>query len=266
MSSFGSVSGFDANASSFGSALGNNANVPLEDDLTLPPNVREWIRKVKHYKRNNIALQIDPVREFGVTKADIDLVNKRSKVLASAQQTAGSWGEHRNAPLKYREQQSWGGCASSGYSDSLSVPGLTFTGGSIDQCGIDSDSGLRGSYVSRTNDGTSTFMDTCQKRAFPAYRGGEVKATLNTSFYQAIPFRGLGAGMGPVDVSNHIHFGETSRTYSDKKLANLAIDRMEPLIRDDFQQPEHVVLPFPRGGYDTRNFDRYARQDGVKRI
>jgi hypothetical protein len=109
-------------------------------------------------------------------------------------------------------------------------------------------------------------MDTCLKRAVPDFRGGEAKSSLNTSFYQAVPFTGIGSGFGDMTVNNEIHFGENTRSYQDRKVADVAIDRFEPLLRTDFQHPSSVVLPFPRGGVDTRNFDRYSRQDQTHKV
>jgi hypothetical protein len=254
------------------------SRIAPEDDIALPPNVREYLRKVRFYRESGIVPGVDPAREFSITSTDRELIARvsssrgrirvASETRTSATDTGRNWREQMSsAPLKYRSQD-WEaiGSAPSARQASVSQPGITFSGGSINGRAIDSDSHLRGNYTARAQDHKQTQMDTCQKRAYPDYRGGEVKASLNTAFYQAIPYRGLGAGMGNIEVNNHIQFGETTRIYTDKKVAGSAIDRFEPLLRDDFQQPDHVVLPFPRGGIDTRSFDRYSRQDGVKRL
>jgi hypothetical protein len=247
------------------------SKVSLSEDLSLPPHIREYMHQKKFHAENHIQPSVPLEKIYGITSGDIavlksgkckDQFNRASRPEAQAD----TWRERvSTAPLRFRTQN-WNREGKNARDCALGEPGVTIFGGNINPDEIDVDSRLRGRVVSRTASSPATIMDTCLKRAVPDYRGGEVKSGLNTSFYQAVPFTGIGCGTGNMTVNNEIHFGETSRNYQDRKVTGAAIDRFEPLLRTDFQHPDSVVLPFPRGGVDTRNFDRYSRQDQSHKV
>ena len=65
---------------------------------------------------------------------------------------------------------------------------------------------------------------------------------------------GAGRGFGNLNVSNNIRTGQDSRLHNNKfkkiKEAEV-IDRFE-FIEKDIQNPNNLILPFPRGGEITR--------------
>lgn len=234
-----------------------------ENDLRLAPNVREYIRQEKFQRLNGIESLVPLEKVYGITQADITMIGKSLHLNqpARSEQATNTWKERvATAPLKLKFSN-LNNDNSNMRERALAEPGVMMYGGSINPTEIDVDSRLRGGNVSRTRDTAHSTMDTCLGRSVPDYRGGEIKSSSNTAFYRAVPFTGIGSGFGDMDVNNDMHFGENTRTYQDRKVVDVAIDRFEPLINDDFQHPDSVVLPFPRGGVDTRNFDRYSRQD-----
>lgn len=247
------------------------SKVPLSENLSLPPHVREYVRQKQFYVDNQIQPSVPLEKVYGITASDISRIKnlKGAENFNNQSRTelkADTWREKvSTAPLKFTTQN-WNKEGKSTRECMLSEPGVTMYGGNINPEEIDRDSRLRARVQHRTASSAVTTMDTCLKRAVPVYRGGEAKNGMNTSFYQAVPFTGIGCGTGNMTVNNEIHFGENTRSYQDSKVVDVAIDRFEPLLRDDFQHPDSVVLPFPRGGVDTRNFDRYSRQDQVHKV
>ena len=83
------------------------------------------------------------------------------------------------------------------------------------------------------------------------------RETLNHGDYIKNGFKGNGRGFGNYDVDVELRFGLNSR--EDKKTArshdlkDYKFNSMFP----NFNDANNVVLPFARGGIDTRNLDKY---------
>jgi len=156
-------------------------------------------------------------------------------------------------PMKYRV-----GCA---WNDSCI--GNNLQQRSINQHDIDADSYLRPSYVDLDTTGFSreSNMDLCYKVNIPGGRNNSCYTDeyLNTGFYLAVPYMGSGHGQGDICVESDMRSGELTR-FKNKKTGGYLLDRFEELDRD-IQDPQHIVLPFPRGGIDARAIDKWTKKD-----
>jgi hypothetical protein len=91
-----------------------------------------------------------------------------------------------------------------------------------------------------------------------------------TKSYQAVPLRGKGVnaigGTRDVDSENCLIKGLPERNAKFKSLGypNYS-DHSFQFISEDIQDPEHVVLPFPRGGAPSRLENNYRRAKPYKR-
>jgi len=255
----------------------------LENDARLSPRLRDFLTQLKFRRENGISPKELPLENmFRITTSDMEEIRSVNRKLSGetggavprvatpaqtrTEKPTHTWRERAaEAPLKF-QTQNWFNGGKFDREQAMGEPGLMLYAGSINRKEIDKDSRLRPGFNPRNIRSSLTTVDTCLKRVVPDYRGGEAKSSLNTSFYQAVPFTGLGSGIGNIEVNNEMYYGETSRSTQVRNVANTAINRFEPLIRDDFQHPDNVVLPFPRGGIDTRNADKYSRKDQYKRI
>ena len=87
-------------------------------------------------------------------------------------------------------------------------------------------------------------------------RSEKVRETLNHGDYVNNGYKGNGRGFGDVDVSQNLRYGQSSR--EDKKTArshDLKDLKFNNLVIN-FNDEDNVVLPFPRGGIDTRNLEK----------
>lgn len=73
---------------------------------------------------------------------------------------------------------------------------------------------------------------------------------------------GPGKGFGNLDVNNDIRTSEATRLQNDnfKRHKEAEITTRFEFIKDNYQDPKHVILPFPRGGYITRN-DKKSKEE-----
>jgi hypothetical protein len=84
------------------------------------------------------------------------------------------------------------------------------------------------------------------------------KSYINTARYQPIPYLGSKAGLRDINMESNIQCGYTTtgkRSYGYEASAEHSFDYINP----DLQKPEHVVMPFPRGGIDTRRDNHSAK-------
>ena len=95
----------------------------------------------------------------------------------------------------------------------------------------------------------SSYMDVKEKRVIPNMKSRRDRP--NTTSYQPIPYQGHGAGQGDPDIETCIQFGMPTRTFKSYGYRNPA-EHYYDYIEEDMQQPNNVVLPFPRGGVSTR--------------
>ena len=72
----------------------------------------------------------------------------------------------------------------------------------------------------------------------------------------SIPDIGAGRGFGNLDISNDIRNSSASREYTkeyrENKESQTLFDFQFNYLDKNFQDPNHIVLPFPRGGETTR--------------
>ena len=84
----------------------------------------------------------------------------------------------------------------------------------------------------------------------------KVRETLNHGDYVNNGYKGNGRGFGDVIVSQDLRYGQNSR--DEKKTARfhdlkeLKFNNLVISLNDE----DNVVLPFPRGGIDTRNLEK----------
>ena len=87
------------------------------------------------------------------------------------------------------------------------------------------------------------------------------RETLNYGNYIKNGFKGNGRGFGDFNIDVELRYGINSR--EEKKnarsydLKNYKFIKMYPNFNDE----KNVVLPFARGGIDTRNLDKYRNKN-----
>ncbi len=169
-------------------------------------------------------------------------------------------------PLKYINRKYYPNCGKS-CKNGCKCSQLCDTGyskqlGYINLDAIDQNTLLRCSgNTSRSGDSCAALMDSQLKVVIPNARARCTKdENINHSYYKAVPYMGQGSGRGDIDLNSVLKYGETERGSKQKKVGGITIDRFEQLPWD-IQCVDHVVLPFPRGGYDTRLLDKYSRRN-----
>jgi len=75
--------------------------------------------------------------------------------------------------------------------------------------------------------------------------------------YEPNRFMGAGRGFGNANISAYVHYPKSTRNTGDNT-RTIANDRMYVTQRN-YQNSEHVVLPFPQEGIDTRNMNKFIR-------
>ena len=92
-------------------------------------------------------------------------------------------------------------------------------------------------------------------------KSGKMRETINHGDYINNAFRGDGRGFGDHDVSQMLRYGQNSRdvkkTARDADLKDYKFHKLLKNVNDE----DNVVLPFPRGGIDTRNLDKFRYKD-----
>ena len=81
------------------------------------------------------------------------------------------------------------------------------------------------------------------------------KKETSNNFNKIEPYKGPGRGSGNIDVSDNVRFGLDTRRYNDeyRNINEGLINDRHQIIDDSFQNNKNVVLPFPRGGVQTRD-------------
>lgn len=87
------------------------------------------------------------------------------------------------------------------------------------------------------------------------YKNNTNKIEDTSRFYFSNQTNGAGRGFGNLNISNDIHFGNSSRNDNDEwkqYKEGVIIDRFE-FIDKNIQNPNHIVMDnLPRGGISTR--------------
>lgn len=77
-----------------------------------------------------------------------------------------------------------------------------------------------------------------------------------TGFYYFNKDVGAGRGFGNLNVSNDIRYGDQSRNdtkeYREKQEGQQLFDYQFQYLDKNYQDPNHIVMPIPRGGETTR--------------
>ena len=84
---------------------------------------------------------------------------------------------------------------------------------------------------------------------------------LNHGDYVTNGFKGNGRGFGDVDISANLRYGQDAR--NERKTArtqDLKDYRFHHMFKG-FHDENNTVLPFSRGGIDTRNLDKYRNKN-----
>jgi hypothetical protein len=67
---------------------------------------------------------------------------------------------------------------------------------------------------------------------------------------------GAGRGFGNLNISNDIRYGNFTRKdtkeFKEKQEAEILLDYQYQYLSKNFQDPNHLVMPIPRGGESTR--------------
>ena len=87
------------------------------------------------------------------------------------------------------------------------------------------------------------------------------RESLNHGDYIVNGFKGNGRGFGDTEIDANLRYGKNSR--EEKKTArsqdfhNYKFNHMY----SDYHDENNIVMPWPRGGCDTRNLDKYRNKN-----
>ncbi len=147
----------------------------------------------------------------------------------------------------------------------LYVPGLLPTTSNHQSSNIDIETNLLKAETTY-NQKNIMKLDTDKDNENKDYRnfsmiGQKKRESLNHGDYVRNGFKGSGRGFGDVDVDAELRYGANSR--EDKKTARSQDlkDYKFHHMYYDFNDEKNNVLPFPRGGIDTRNLDKYRNKN-----
>ena len=102
-------------------------------------------------------------------------------------------------------------------------------------------------------------FDLEHKRNIP-FVSSNGKKDINTSSYKTMPFMGYDTDAKNVNDETELRCGMPLRTHKSYGYSN-PFENQFQYISNDIQNPEHTVLPFPRGGYGTRQYNRESYKD-----
>ena len=92
------------------------------------------------------------------------------------------------------------------------------------------------------------------KLQFNKYKDNKELNKVN--FYYTTSHTGPGRGFGNLEVSNDMHFGNSSRIdtkqYKEMREGDQLFDYQFQYLDRNFQNPNNIVMPTPRGGNSTR--------------
>lgn len=109
-------------------------------------------------------------------------------------------------------------------------------------------------------------LDTDENNKNKDYRNFSMNSqkkreSLNHGEYITNGFKGNGRGFGDVDISASLRYGQDARkerkTARTQDLKDYRFHHMYPSFNDE----NNTVLPFARGGIDTRNLDKYRNKN-----
>jgi hypothetical protein len=83
---------------------------------------------------------------------------------------------------------------------------------------------------------------------------------LNTGCYWNTPDKRQGRGIGNLDIRNNLWFSENTRNVYADNVATYDYNRFHITYRN-YQDPNHLVMTIPRGGYDTRHLEKNSKKN-----
>lgn len=87
------------------------------------------------------------------------------------------------------------------------------------------------------------------------------RESVNHGEYINTAFKGHGRGFGDVEISQELRYGFDSRKeHKTATQTDLKQYKFEHMFAN-FHDENNVVLPFARGGIDTRNLDKYRNKN-----
>jgi hypothetical protein len=106
-----------------------------------------------------------------------------------------------------------------------------------------------------------TKLDTDKDNNGKDYRNFSLKSeklreTLNHGDYVNNGYKGNGRGFGDVNISQDLRYGKNSRDEKKTARSHDLKDLKFNNLMINFSDEDNVVLPFPRGGIDTRNLEK----------
>lgn len=106
-----------------------------------------------------------------------------------------------------------------------------------------------------------TKLDTDKDNKGKDYRNFSLKSekmreTLNHGDYVNNGYKGNGRGFGDVNISQDLRYGKNSRDEKKTARSHDLKDLKFNNLMINFSDEDNVVLPFPRGGIDTRNLEK----------
>lgn len=144
--------------------------------------------------------------------------------------------------------------------DVINIRGMLSSNANFQNSDVDVETKLRNSKVTNKLKQT-TELDEDDVNKGKDYRNFTLKSeklreTINYGDYVNNGYKGNGRGFGDVNISQDLRYGKSSR--EDKKTArshDLKDLKFDNIVRS-FNDEDNVVLPFPRGGIDTRNIEK----------
>lgn len=143
------------------------------------------------------------------------------------------------------------------------VPGMLPTTSNHQSNSVDVESYLlhpESTYKKKTDMTLDTDEDNKEKdyRNF-TMSGSKNRESLDHSFYTKNGFKGNGRGFGDHNIDSNLRFGVNSRLEINKaresNIGEIKFNNADLGLTNIGS----YVLPFPRGGIDTRNLDKYRK-------
>lgn len=144
--------------------------------------------------------------------------------------------------------------------DVINVKGMLSSNKNFQSSDVDIETSLRNAEITnKVKQVTKLDIDKDNKgkdyRNF-SLMSEKLRETLNHGDYVNNGYKGNGRGFGDVVISQDLRYGKNSRdekkTARSHDLKDLKFNNIVISLNDE----DNIVLPFPRGGIDTRNLDK----------
>ena len=144
--------------------------------------------------------------------------------------------------------------------DVINVKGMLSSNKNFQSSDVDTETSLRNSEITNKVKQV-TKLDIDKENKGKDYRNfslmsEKLRETLNHGDYVNNGYKGNGRGFGDVVISQDLRYGKNSRdekkTARSHDLKDLKFNNIVISLNDE----DNIVLPFPRGGIDTRNLDK----------